>query len=63
MKTLKSTVAALAICGFTMAPVASMAGDDAADPIGDAVNDVGCAIVTVVTLPIKILTGGEPGCK
>lgn len=58
MKTLKSALAAVAIFGFVLAP-----GVSYADPVTDTVQGVGCAVVTIVTLPIKIITGGEPGCQ
>jgi hypothetical protein len=59
MKTLKSALAAVAIFGFVLTPGTSYADD----PVTDTVQGVGCAVVTIVTLPIKIITGGQPGCQ
>jgi hypothetical protein len=58
MKTLKSCLAAVAICGFVLAPMSAKA-----DPVTDVADGVGCAVVTIFTLPIKILTGDQPGCQ
>jgi hypothetical protein len=58
MKNLKSGLAAMALFGIVLAP-----GVSYADPVTDTVQGVGCGVVTIITLPIKILTGGEPGCQ
>jgi len=60
MAKLKIAFAALAVAGLVAAAPVAKAGDD---PVGTAVKGVGCAVVTVVTLPIAILGGNEPGCK
>ncbi len=58
MKSFKAGLAAIAVAGLMMAPVSA-----SADPVTDGVETVGCGIVTIITFPIKILTGGEPGCQ
>ena len=57
MKTVKTTVAAMAIAGFVMAPVGAVAGDGK-----DPVRTVGCGILTIATAPIWIITGDKPNC-
>lgn len=58
MKKTKTVLAALAIAGFVMSPIAA----SAADKPRDRVTAVGCVILTIITLPILILTGDQPRC-
>lgn len=56
MKTVKTSLAALAVVGFVMAPMAAQA--DGRGPI----EQVGCTVLTIITLPIRIITGEPPKC-
>lgn len=60
MRKFKVALAGLAIAGLMVSAPAAYAQE--ADPVGDAVAGVGCAVVTIVTLPIAILSGRAPGC-
>ncbi|MGI9413931.1 MAG: hypothetical protein ACR2PM_09685 [Hyphomicrobiales bacterium] len=57
MKTVKTSLAAMAVVGFVMSPVGAVAGQGK-----DPVRTVGCGIVTIATAPIWIFTGDKPDC-
>ena len=57
MKTVKTSLAALAIVGFAMAPMAAQAGGERGP-----VEQVGCTVLDIITLPIRIFTGEPPKC-
>lgn len=57
MKSVKTSVALLALVGFAMVPVGAVAAEGK-----DPVRTVGCGIVTIATAPIWIITGDKPNC-
>jgi len=59
MNKTRTVLAALAISGFVMAPITASAADKPRDPV----KAVGCAVLTIITLPILILTGDQPRCE
>ena len=70
MKSLRSMLMSFAIVTMVLAPPSANAADlddppdrHASNPIAAVFNGVTCAVVTIVTLPILILTGEQTQCR
>ncbi len=70
MNRLKPILILLVFVAFALTPVSALAADldrpiqsHATNPIERIINGVSCAVVTIVTLPILILTGEQTACR